>query len=63
MTAAPPFQDRLFAEDFLLGFIHRLPDWKNLSDTELSDLEGGLQAVFDRFPATASPNEDQIFFP
>ena len=59
MTAARPFQGSLFAEDFLLGFFPELPDWRNLSDTELSDLEARLQALFARFPATTSPNESQ----
>ncbi len=59
MTAAKPFQGSLFAEDFLLGFIHELPDWGNLPDAEVSDFEAELQALFARFPATASPNESQ----
>ena len=59
MTAARPFQGSLFAEDFLLGFIHELPDWVNLSDAALRESEKGLQALFIRFPAPASPNESQ----
>ena len=51
MTAARPFQGSLFAEDFLLGFIHELPDWGTLSDAELSNFEAELQALFARFPA------------
>ena len=59
MTAGRAFQGSLFAEDFLLGFIHELPDWGSLSDAELGDMEAELLALFARFPATASPNESQ----
>ena len=59
MSLDTAFQGSLFASDFLSGAITRLPDWQELDDASLEDLEGALRAIFDRFPAAASPNESQ----
>ena len=54
-----PFQGSLFAEDFLGGSIKSLPDWTDLNDRSLDDLESQLRALFDRFPTGRTPNESQ----
>ena len=59
MNADRPFRGSLFAEDFLRNSVVELPDWHDLDDAALDDLEGGLRAVFDRFPVAGSPNESQ----
>ena len=59
MSLDTAFQGSLFASDFLSDAITRLPDWQELGDASLEDLEGALRAIFDRFPAAASPNESQ----
>ena len=59
MSLDTAFQGSLFASDFLSDAITRLPDWQELDDASLEDLEGALRAIFDRFPAAASPNESQ----
>ena len=53
------FQGSLFASDFLRDAITRSPDWQELDDASLEELEAALRAIFDRFPAAASPNESQ----
>ena len=59
MSLDTAFQGSLFASNFLSDAITRLPDWQELDDASLEDLEGALRAIFDRFPAAASPNESQ----
>ena len=59
MNADRPFRGSLFAEDFLCNSVVELPDWHDLDDAALDDLEVGLRAVFDRFPVAGSPNESQ----
>ena len=59
MSLDTAFQGSLFASDFLSDAITRLPDWQELDDASLEDLEAALRAIFDRFPAAASPNESQ----
>ena len=54
-----PFQGNLFAEGFLREAITELPDWKDLADASLGDLEAALRGLFDRFPTDLSPNESQ----
>ena len=36
-----------------------MPDWQELDDASIEDLEAALGAICDRFPAAASPNESQ----
>ena len=59
MTIVRPFQGSLFAEDFLREAITELPDWRDVTDIALGDLEATLRGVFDRFPTDLSPNESQ----
>ena len=59
MSLDTAFQGSLFASDFLCDAITRLPDWQELDDASLEDLEAALRAICDRFPAAASPNESQ----
>ena len=53
------FQGSLFASDFLCDAITGLPEWQELDDASLEDLEAALRAIFDRFPFAGSPNESQ----
>ncbi len=53
------FRGNLFANDFLGESIVALPDWRDLNDSSVDELEGALRAVFDRFPTTQTPNESQ----
>ena len=53
------FQGSLFASDFLCAAITELPDWQELDDALIEDLEAALGAICDRFPAAASPDESQ----
>ena len=59
MTMVRPFEGSLFAEDFLREAIAELPDWRDLADAGLADLEAALRDLFDRFPTGLSPNESQ----
>ena len=59
MSLDTAFQGSLFASDFLCDAITGLPDWQELDDASLEDLEAALRAICDRFPAAASPNESQ----
>ena len=54
-----PFDGSLFAEDFLREAITELPDWRDVADEPLADLEAALRDLFDRFPTNLSPNESQ----
>ena len=59
MTMGRPFQGSLFAEDFLREAITELPDWYELADASVADLEASLRGLFDRFPRGLTPNESQ----
>ena len=59
MSLDTAFQGSLFASDFLCDAITRLPDWQELDDASLEDLEAALRAIFDRFPIGGLPNESQ----
>ena len=59
MSLDTAFQGSLFASDFLCDAITGLPDWQELDDASLEELEAALRAICDRFPAAASPNESQ----
>ncbi len=59
MAMIRPFEGSLFAEDFLREAITELPDWADVADARLTDLEAALRAVFDRFPTDLLPNESQ----
>ena len=59
MAMIRPFQGSLFAEDFLREAITELPDWRDVADAALTDLEAALRDVFNRFPTDLAPNETQ----
>ena len=59
MAMIRPFVGSLFAEDFIREGIAELPDWRDLTDKELTDLEAALRDLFDRFPTGLTPNESQ----
>ena len=59
MSIDAAFQGSLFASDFLCDAITRLPDWQELDDASLEDLEAALRAIFERFPIDKTPNESQ----
>ena len=59
MSIDARFQGSLFASDFLCDAITGLPDWQELDDASLEDLEAALRAICDRFPAAGAPNESQ----
>ena len=59
MIGGAPFQGSLFAEDFLRDSVSELPDWNNLTEATLDDLEDALRNWFVRFPTEGSPNESQ----
>ena len=59
MSIDAAFQGSLFASDFLCDAITGLPDWQELDDASLEDLEAALRAICDRFPAAVAPNESQ----
>ena len=59
MSIDAAFQGSLFARDFLCDAITRLPDWQELDDASLEDLEAALRAICDRFPAAVAPDESQ----
>ena len=59
MSLDTAFQGSLFASDFLRDAITRSPDWQELDDASLEELEAALRAICDCFPAAASPNESQ----
>ena len=50
MNIDAAFQGSLFARDFLCDAITRSPDWQELDDASLEDLEAALRAICDRFP-------------
>ena len=62
-----PFEGSLFAEDFLREAITELPDWGDLADEGLADIEAALGDLFDGFPTDRSPNEspteDDLIWP
>ena len=45
MSIDDAFQGSLFASDFLCDAITRLPDWQELDDASLEDLEAALRAM------------------
>ena len=53
------FSGNLFAEDFLCNGITESLDWKNLDTNKFSEIELGLQRLFENFPIEQSPNESQ----
>lgn len=53
------YQGSLFSGDFLTDSITRLPDWAEVSDSEIADLSGKLTEIFAKFPTKQSPNEAQ----
>ena len=59
MSLDTAFQGSLFASDFLCDAITRSPDWQELDDASLEELEAALRALCNRFPAAAAPNESQ----
>lgn len=59
MTMHRPFQGSLFAEDFLTQAITGFPDWDNVSESAVDELEAALHSVFSRFPTNLTPNESQ----
>ena len=50
MTMVRPFEGSLFAEDFLREAIAELPDWRDLADAGLADLEAALRDLFEPLP-------------
>ena len=59
MSLDTALQGSLFASEFLRDAITRSPDWQELDDASLEDLEAALRAICDRFPAAVAPNESQ----
>ena len=59
MNIDAAFQGSLFASDFLCDAITRSPDWQELGDASLEELEAALRAICDRFPIAGAPNESQ----
>jgi hypothetical protein len=53
------YQGSLFSGDFLTDSITRLPDWKEVPDTEIADLAKKLAGIFAKFPIKQTPNEAQ----
>lgn len=53
------YQGSLFSSDFLTDSITRLPDWLEVSESEVADLEAKLAAIFAKFPTRQTPNEAQ----
>lgn len=49
----------MFASDFVESSITSLPDWKNLSDTDIAALQSNITAIYARFPINQTPNETQ----
>ncbi len=54
-----PFNGSLLAEGFLRDAITTFPDWHDLSDSFISELETALRNLFDNFPTQQNPNESQ----
>ena len=52
-------QGTLFTSDFLTETIQSVPEWKDLNDAGLDDLDSVLRSIFDQFPVTQTPNESQ----
>ena len=59
MSLDTALQGSLFASDFLCDAITRSPDWQELGDASLEELEAALRAIFERFPIDKTPNESQ----
>ena len=61
MTIDAAIRGSLFAPDFLnqSESISELPEWGDLDDTTLNDVEIHLRAIFERFPYDGHPNESQ----
>ena len=59
MSIENAFQGSLFADDFLCETVAALPDWQELDDASLANLEDALRTIFDHFPIAGSPNESQ----
>ena len=61
MTIDAAIRGSLFAPDFLNQpeSISELPEWGDLDDTTLDDVEIHLRAIFERFPCDGRPNESQ----
>ena len=59
MSLDTAFQGSLFASDFLCDANTRSPDWQELDDASLEDIEAALRVICNRFPAAVAPNESQ----
>lgn len=53
------FRGSLFATDFLRFSITQLPDWAELSDSDLETFLSRLRTSYNTFPKTQAPNESQ----
>ena len=53
------FQGCLFSGDLLKESISRLPDWQSIDGVSVDALQSGLRQIFDHFPFTQTPNENQ----
>ena len=60
-------QGTLFAEDLLRQSVAEMPDWESVDNDQLSDIEAGLQSIFEKFPTQGRPNEpkteDELIWP
>ncbi len=59
MKSDLPFHGSLFAKGFLEESIRKLPDWGEITESELGETESVLRGLFDDFPVDKSPNESQ----
>ncbi|MBR0554998.1 hypothetical protein J5J10_04825 [Ciceribacter sp. L1K23] len=57
--ASSAYQGGLFASDFVESSITSLPDWKSVSDADITSLQADIAAVYARFPIDQTPNETQ----
>lgn len=53
------FQGSLFSTDFLRESIARVAEYQAITDEEIDALARALRGIFDRFPASQTPNEAQ----
>ena len=53
------FQGSMFAEGFLSDSIVEMPDWQDLDEKKVDQLEKEMRGIFVGFPMDHSPNESQ----
>ena len=59
MNETQIFQGSLFAEGFLNDSMIEMPDWQDMDEKKIEQLEEEMKEIFAKFPMDHSPNESQ----